>query len=299
MLLEHKRPNPIAVLRAQRQHTLALDALDAHPIRAESDHIAHTGALELRQHPIDAVHIQAQRVLDPIVGVGTATRRRPHLHQPRPYGARRRLNPDRPSCNAVRPLQELVARQARRSLGRGRPPGEDGISQEQTVERPQGGRSDQTSRTETHERSLNLRSARRIRSNPRPAQPARQAADRPPGSSRGWSPAPASLSAASAPWLTSCKPAARLLAHPHQTRRNPVATETVGKDDMELLAPAAPRLLLRPSESERLTVLSRRAWASSDPVVRRRFGTLPRRPTKHACTGLGRYRRDWWTESHG
>jgi hypothetical protein len=39
-------------------------------------------------------------------------------------------------------------------------------------------------------------------------------------------------------------------------------------DDLELLAPAAPRLLLRPGESERLTVLGRRAWASSDPRAR-------------------------------
>jgi hypothetical protein len=43
--------------------------------------------------------------------------------------------------------------------------------------------------------------------------------------------------------------------------------DAVGTDDLELLAPAPPILLLRPGESECLTVLGPRVWALSDAVV--------------------------------
>src|SRR2546429_9442290 len=47
------------------------------------------------------------------------------------------------------------------------------------------------------------------------------------------------------------------------TRRNPESAPPTGTDDRELPAPTAPRLLLRPGGSDRLSALGRRAWPSS------------------------------------
>jgi hypothetical protein len=59
--------------------------------------------------------------------------------------------------------------------------------------------------------------------------------------------------------------------------------DTPASDDLELLALAAPRLLLRPGESERLTVLSRRAWTSSISAVSVVLTAPLASMTKHSC----------------
>jgi hypothetical protein len=66
--------------------------------------------LELRQHMIHAVHAEPEQVLDPVVGVCAAARRRAHLGDPRPDGVPARIDVDRARRDAVGVLEQLVAR---------------------------------------------------------------------------------------------------------------------------------------------------------------------------------------------
>jgi hypothetical protein len=50
--------------------------------------------------------------------------------------------------------------------------------------------------------------------------------------------------------------------------------------------PTAPRLLLRPGESDRLPVLGRRAWTSSISAVSAVFTDTPASMTKHSCQAV-------------
>ena len=54
---------------------------------AEADRVAQLGLLKLGQDPVGAVHVEPEQVLDPVVGVGAAARRRAHLREPRPHAA--------------------------------------------------------------------------------------------------------------------------------------------------------------------------------------------------------------------
>ncbi len=111
-LFENERPNPVAVLGAPSKHVLGLDALDPHSVRAKPDRVSDLGLLELRQDAVDAVHVEAEQVLDPVVGVGAAARGRAHLREPGPNGCGRSVNRDRARRDAVGFLQQFVPRQA-------------------------------------------------------------------------------------------------------------------------------------------------------------------------------------------
>ena len=112
-LLEHERPDPVAVLGAPGEHVLGLDALDPHPVGAVADRVADLRVLELGQDAVDAVHVEAEQVLDPVVRVGAAARGRAHLRQPRPDGGGGGVDRDRARRDAVGVLEQLVAGQAR------------------------------------------------------------------------------------------------------------------------------------------------------------------------------------------
>jgi len=99
-----------------------------------ADAVADSGLLELGQHAVSAVHVQAEEVLDPVVGVGAATRRRPHLRDPRPYRGRRRLDCDRACRDSVRMFEQLVAEEARADFLRRCAPGEDRCAQQLLVD---------------------------------------------------------------------------------------------------------------------------------------------------------------------
>jgi hypothetical protein len=49
--------------------------------------------LKFRQHAIDAVHVQPEQVLDPVVGLGPSARRRAHRSEPRQDIRRRGVAP--------------------------------------------------------------------------------------------------------------------------------------------------------------------------------------------------------------
>jgi hypothetical protein len=85
-------------------------ALDPHPIRAVANRVAYPGMLELGEDAIGAVHIEAEQVLDPVVRIGAAARRRPHLGDPRPDTRGRSVNVDCPGRDPVGILEKLVAR---------------------------------------------------------------------------------------------------------------------------------------------------------------------------------------------
>ena len=53
---------------------------------------ADDGVLVLGEYPVDAVHVQAEQVLDPVVGGRAASRGRSHLDEPRVDGLRRRVD---------------------------------------------------------------------------------------------------------------------------------------------------------------------------------------------------------------
>jgi hypothetical protein len=58
---------------------LVLDSLEPHPVRAVAERFADLGVLELGENAVDAVHVEAEQVVDPVVGVGAAARRGSHL----------------------------------------------------------------------------------------------------------------------------------------------------------------------------------------------------------------------------
>src|SRR5207253_1340322 len=57
--------------------------------------------LEFRQDAVDAVHVEAEQVLDPVVGVGAAARRWAHLRKPGPDRRGWRVDCDRASRDSV------------------------------------------------------------------------------------------------------------------------------------------------------------------------------------------------------
>jgi len=84
---------------------LGLDPLESHPVRAKAEHVANLWVLKLRQDAVDAVHVEAEQVLNPVVGVGAAARRRAHLRKPRPDRGRWRGDRDRTRRDSVCPAQ--------------------------------------------------------------------------------------------------------------------------------------------------------------------------------------------------
>ena len=95
LFLEDERPGPVAVGGADREHVFGLHDRVAHPVGGEAEAVSDLGALELGHDQVAAVHVQAEQVLDPVVGVGAATRGRAHLRDPRPDGRRGRFDRDR------------------------------------------------------------------------------------------------------------------------------------------------------------------------------------------------------------
>jgi hypothetical protein len=95
VFVQHERPDPVAVLGAPGEHVSGLEAFEAHSVRAVPDRFADLGMLVLRQDVVGAVHVEAEQVLDPVVGVGAAARRRTHLREPRPDRYGWRINRDR------------------------------------------------------------------------------------------------------------------------------------------------------------------------------------------------------------
>src|SRR5438270_11053765 len=61
-----------------------LNPRHAHVVCAQHDLVAYCGMLKLGDDVIDAVHVEPEQILDPVVRVGATTRRRAHLRQPRP-----------------------------------------------------------------------------------------------------------------------------------------------------------------------------------------------------------------------
>jgi len=78
-----------------------LDPFEAHPIRAKANRVPDLGMLELHQDAVGAVNVEAEQVLDPVVGVRTASRRRTHLRKPRPDSRGRRVDRDCARGDAV------------------------------------------------------------------------------------------------------------------------------------------------------------------------------------------------------
>ena len=95
--------------------------------------------LKVGQHTVDAVHVEPEQVLAPVVCVGAAPRSGPHLGDPRPHAPGRGLDRDRPGRHAVGILEQLVSGQARLPLGRRRAPGEDRPSRQPEVQGPHAG----------------------------------------------------------------------------------------------------------------------------------------------------------------
>jgi hypothetical protein len=48
---------------------LELDSLEAHSVRSVADRVADLWMLELRKDSVDAVHVEAKQVLDPVICV--------------------------------------------------------------------------------------------------------------------------------------------------------------------------------------------------------------------------------------
>ena len=84
VLVEHEAPDPVAVFGTGREHAAGLDAFEAHAVRAVAERVADLRMLVLGQDAVRAVHVQAEQVLDPVVGVGAAARRRTDLRDPGP-----------------------------------------------------------------------------------------------------------------------------------------------------------------------------------------------------------------------
>ena len=105
-----------------------------HPVRPVADRVAEPRVLELGQDPVGAVHVEAEEVLDPVVGVRPAARRRADLGDPWPDRVRRRVDLDRPRRDPVGVFEQLVARQRRGRLCVRRSPGEDRLAQKPSVE---------------------------------------------------------------------------------------------------------------------------------------------------------------------
>jgi hypothetical protein len=73
-IVEDERPNPVAVGGLDREYVLRLDDRVAHPVGAKPEAVAKVRVLELGQHGLGAVHVEAEQVLDPVVRVDAAAR---------------------------------------------------------------------------------------------------------------------------------------------------------------------------------------------------------------------------------
>ena len=110
MLVEYEAPDPVAVFGACCQHVLRFDAFEAHAVLAVAEGVTDLRMLVLGQYSVGTVHVEAEQVLDPVVGVGAAARGGTHLRDPGPDGRRRGINRDRAGRNAVRVFEGLVPR---------------------------------------------------------------------------------------------------------------------------------------------------------------------------------------------
>ena len=83
---ERKDPHPVPVGEPDHERPLRVADLDLQdrPAGAKRHLVAHLEVLELREDLTGAVHIEAEQVLDPVVGVRAAASAA-HLHQPRPH----------------------------------------------------------------------------------------------------------------------------------------------------------------------------------------------------------------------
>ena len=132
--LQDECPYPIAILRAPGENTLRLHALDPHSVCPVADRVADLRMLELGQDTVGAVHVQAEEVLDPVVGVRPAARRWAHLRNPWPDRRGRGIDADRPRRDPISCFEQLVAGQRCRSLRFRSSPGEDRLAQKPSVE---------------------------------------------------------------------------------------------------------------------------------------------------------------------
>ena len=100
-----------------REHAFAVEDLHAHPgsVLAAAQDVTDLEVLPLRVDPIRAVHVEAEEVLDPVIGVGTRTARS-DLNQPRLDRRRWSVDPDRSRRHDVGGVEQVVARKGPRSL---------------------------------------------------------------------------------------------------------------------------------------------------------------------------------------
>ena len=105
LLLQHKRPDPVAVLRTPGNHVPWFNTLESHTACAKVKHVANLWVLELWQDAVNAVHVEAEQFLDPVVGVGATARRRAHLRKPWPDRRGWRIDCDRASRDSVGDLE--------------------------------------------------------------------------------------------------------------------------------------------------------------------------------------------------
>ena len=131
--VQQEGPDPVAVLRAPGEDTLGLDSLEAHSVRSVADRVADLRVLELRKDSVDAVHVEAEQVLDPVIRVRAAARRWAHLRDPGPDGGSGGVDVDRPRRDSVGVFEQLVSSKSRTGLGIGRSPTEDRRAQEAEV----------------------------------------------------------------------------------------------------------------------------------------------------------------------
>ena len=113
---------------------LGLDALEPHPVLAKADRLAGRRVLEVGQYACDAVHVQAEQILDPVIRIRASTRGRTHLRDPRPDRRRGSVDRDRARRDPIGVLEQLVARQARDGFDVRRAPVEHTSPQQQCVE---------------------------------------------------------------------------------------------------------------------------------------------------------------------
>jgi hypothetical protein len=119
---EGKGPDPVTRLGADREHPFGVEDLHPHPrsVLAAAQDIPDLEVLPLREDPVSAVHLEAEEVLDPVIGVGARTARA-HLDQPRPDRRRRSVDPDRSRRNDVGGVEQVVPRQRPRRFVACRP----------------------------------------------------------------------------------------------------------------------------------------------------------------------------------
>jgi hypothetical protein len=105
-------PHPVPVGDPDRQGPLRVEHLYPHdgPAGTQRQFVAGLEALELRKNLVGTVHVQAEEVLDPVVGVGAAAAAA-HLHEPRPDGIRRGVDRDRAGGHQADVREQLVAGQ--------------------------------------------------------------------------------------------------------------------------------------------------------------------------------------------